>query len=105
MLHSYPEMSRFGWNLSELAQNLANRITIADVARRAGVSTATVDRVINRRRPVKPETTEAVEEAARDLGFYATSLIKIRTASRARTLKIGFILQKRGKSFYRKLGE
>lgn len=104
MLHSYPEMIRFGWNLSEVAQNLANRITIADVAKHAGVSTATVDRVINRRRPVRLETTEAVEEAARALGFYATSLIKIRTASRARTLKIGFILQKRGKSFYRKLG-
>ena len=104
ILHSYPKMSTSGWNISELAQNLANRITIADVAKRAGVSTATVDRVINRRRPVKPETTEAVEAAARDLGFYATSLIKMRALSRARPIKIGFILQKHGKSFYRKLG-
>lgn len=83
---------------------MANRITISDVAKRAGVSTATVDRVINRRRPVKPETTDAVEAAARDLGFYASPLIKLRALSRTRPLKIGFILQKHGKSFYRKLG-
>jgi hypothetical protein len=45
------------------AQNLfrlqrANKVTIADVARMAGVSTATVDRVVNFRNGVKSRPVE-----------------------------------------------
>ena len=42
--------------------------TIADIARRAGVGTATVDRVINSRPGVNVETMEKVMEAVRALG-------------------------------------
>ncbi|WP_353476315.1 LacI family DNA-binding transcriptional regulator (plasmid) [Salipiger sp. H15] len=41
----------------------------ADVAARAGVSLATVDRVLNRRKGVKERTRQRVLEAARELGF------------------------------------
>jgi LacI family transcriptional regulator len=42
---------------------------ITDVARRAGVSTATVDRVLNRRPGVRPMTVERVMKAAAELGY------------------------------------
>jgi len=44
--------------------------SIADVARRAGVSISTVSRVINRRELVKPETRERVEIAISELGYH-----------------------------------
>lgn len=43
--------------------------TLSDVARRAGVSLATADRVVNRRAPVRAATAERVEAAVRELGF------------------------------------
>ena len=45
------------------------RPTLADVARAAGVSTATVDRVLNGRAGVRARTREVVTEAARRLGY------------------------------------
>ncbi|SDZ47366.1 LacI family transcriptional regulator, partial [Jannaschia faecimaris] len=44
---------------------MANRPTIADLARAAGVSTATVDRVLNGRLSVRAETARKVQDAAR----------------------------------------
>ena len=43
--------------------------TVKDVARAAGVSTATVSRVLNRVGYVEPETAKAVTEAVRKLGY------------------------------------
>jgi len=43
--------------------------TIRDVAVRAGVSTATVSRVINHSAYVEPETITRVEKAMRELGY------------------------------------
>ena len=45
------------------------RVTITDIARAAGVSTATVDRVLNNRDGVKPRTRTRVLSAAERLGF------------------------------------
>ena len=56
-------------------------VTIADVAKCAGVSTATVSHVINNTRTVSKETSERVLETINQLGF-------TRNAS-ARTLKTG----------------
>ncbi|UOA26166.1 LacI family DNA-binding transcriptional regulator [Pseudosulfitobacter sp. DSM 107133] len=47
----------------------SQRPQLAEVARRAGVSLATVDRVINRRKGVKDRTRRRVLDAARDIGF------------------------------------
>jgi LacI family transcriptional regulator len=51
------------------AGNHRNRATIRDIADRAGVSIATVSRVLNGRPDVAPETREAVLEVARQLRF------------------------------------
>jgi LacI family transcriptional regulator len=45
------------------------RITIADVARHAGVSKTTVSHVLSRKRPVSVGTRARVEEAIRELGY------------------------------------
>lgn len=48
---------------------MGSKLRTADIARKAGVSPATVSRVINHRNLVKPETIEIVEKAMSDLGF------------------------------------
>ena len=59
--------------------------TLETVALRAGVSRATVSRVINRSPKVSPEARERVQEAIRDLGFVpnraARTLVTRRTDS------------------------
>lgn len=49
------------------------RSTLTDIAREAGVSSATVDRVLNKRDGVKERTREIVLETARKLGYFAAS--------------------------------
>ena len=55
-----------------------DRPTIADLAKMAGVSISTVDRVLNARKPVRRATAERVLQAAEQIGFYATGVIKQR---------------------------
>jgi LacI family transcriptional regulator len=55
--------------MDPLSSNRLPRIT--DIARSAGVSTATVDRVLNARGSVRPMTVERVLKAAAELGYIA----------------------------------
>ena len=50
-------------------RNRTRRVTLDDVARAAGVSRATVSRVINSSKPVAPEVAHAVRQALDDLGY------------------------------------
>lgn len=79
--------------------------TMTDVAREAGVGVATVDRVINKRAPVKPATMQRVLEAAERIGFKRTNLIRRRAEEPAQGCRMGIILQKRSTQFYADLGE
>ena len=45
------------------------RVTIEDVALAAGLSVATVDRVLNGRAAVRPQTAQKVEKAIRQLNY------------------------------------
>ncbi|WP_211208196.1 LacI family DNA-binding transcriptional regulator [Leeia oryzae] len=76
-----------------------------DVAHLAGVGVATVDRVINKRAVVRPETAQKVLEAAEQLGFQRIGLIKHRIKEQSSGLHLGFILQKQSTQFYKDLGE
>lgn len=82
---------------------MVKRPTIADLAKRAGVSVATVDRVLNRRLPVRQDTVMRVVGAAEDIGYHATGLLKQRMAEVPRR-SFGFVLQKRSDAFYQALG-
>lgn len=64
--------------------------TIADVARRAGVSTATVSRVLSGVGRARPETRARVESAARELGFRPSDVA--RSLKRRSTLTLGLIV-------------
>jgi LacI family transcriptional regulator len=69
---------------------LRRRATVHDVARAAGVSLATVDRVLNGRPGVRATTVERVEAAIAEIGFQrdlGASLL-----ARARDLKLSFII-------------
>ncbi len=77
--------------------------TMADVARAAGVGVATVDRVINRRAAVRPETAQRVLAAAEAVGFRRAGLIRRRLGEQARPPRLGFVLQSERSAFYREL--
>ena len=72
---------------------MVKRPTIADLARKAGVSVATVDRVLNRRLPVRDDTVLRVVEAAEAIGYHATGLLK-RRMTEAPPRRFAFLLQK-----------
>ncbi|WP_297111010.1 LacI family DNA-binding transcriptional regulator [uncultured Devosia sp.] len=76
------------------------KITIAQLAREAGVSTATVDRVINGRHQVRADTAQKVEQAARRLGYHGLNSISSRVDAVRPELHFGFILQKGRHAFY-----
>lgn len=81
------------------------RPTVADVAAQAGVSVATVDRVLNRRLPVRAGTARRVLMAAEALGYHATSLIRAQVEAPLSTCRLGFILQRRSNPFYQQLAQ
>ena len=69
---------------------IKRRATVHDVAREAGVSLATVDRVLNGRPGVRSETASKVAEAIRTLDFrrdLSASLL-----ARARDLGVTFLI-------------
>ncbi|HEX6015848.1 MAG TPA: LacI family DNA-binding transcriptional regulator [Geminicoccaceae bacterium] len=66
------------------------RRTIVDVARAAGVSTATVDRVLNGRDGVRALTRDRVIAAARETGYLAVASAAVPTRER---LQLDFVLQ------------
>ena len=55
--------------MSKRLRQRSRALTIRDVAREAGVSTATISRVLNRRPEVAPETRERVLRVIRQSGF------------------------------------
>lgn len=61
------------------------RTTISNIARHAGVSPATVDRVLNARGGVRPRTCELVLKAAEHLGYFGE-------ATEARPVRIAIVL-------------
>ncbi|MBI3673343.1 MAG: LacI family DNA-binding transcriptional regulator [Rhizobiales bacterium] len=79
---------------------MTRRPTIADLAKASGVSVATVDRVLNRRLPVREDTALRVVAAAEAIGYHATGLLKQRL-SEIPARSFGFLLQKRDDDFYK----
>jgi len=67
-----------------------DRVTIYEVAKAAGVSLATVSRVINNQTNVTPETKKKVEETIQRLGYRPNALAQGLATSR--TTNIGIVL-------------
>ncbi|WP_105566109.1 LacI family DNA-binding transcriptional regulator [Microbacterium halophytorum] len=73
-------------------------VTIADVAREAGVSTATVSRVLNGTGPASPDRRERVLAATKRLG-YVTSASAASLAS-GRSRNVGVVVPRLGSWFF-----
>jgi LacI family transcriptional regulator len=76
---------------------------IADVARQAGVSTATVDRVLNHRPGVRPATMQAVLKAAAALGYLPQD--DLYRALRPQPMRLAFLLPAGTYRFLNMLGD
>ena len=79
------------------------RATIEDVASEAGVSVATVDRVLNGRAAVRPQTAERVEKAIRRLNYQPDRLAA--RLARAREYRFCFVLPEGTNAFMIALGD
>jgi LacI family transcriptional regulator len=63
-----------------------------DVAQTAGVSVATVDRVLNRRAPVRQSTAERILKSAEELKYYATPLLRSQVQALRRPVRCAVLL-------------
>ncbi|WP_162249196.1 LacI family DNA-binding transcriptional regulator [Devosia sp. Root685] len=79
------------------------RVTVHDVARAAGVSLATVDRVLNGRPGVRSATAEKVEEAIKTLGFSRD--LNASLMARSRDLSVVFFIPDGSNEFMDALAE
>jgi LacI family transcriptional regulator len=80
---------------------MARRPGMAALAAAAGVSVATVDRLLNGREGVRAETAAAVLAAAQRLGHPALARLAPAQTGDLPTLRLGVVLHKKGQSFYR----
>lgn len=80
---------------------MRKRVTITDLAKAAGVSAATVDRVLNGRSTVRQATAMHVLDVAREMGFHAAPLLEKRLIGEKESLTIGLVLLPTEPDFYR----
>lgn len=83
--------------------NTGSRVTVHDLARAAGVSLATVDRVLNGRPGVRPGTIEKVEAAIEKIGFRRDLTASM--LARARDIGIAVIVPEGTNQFFSRLAE
>ncbi|MBL9073025.1 MAG: substrate-binding domain-containing protein [Tabrizicola sp.] len=81
------------------------RPTIPDLAAAAGVSVATVNRVISEADSVRQATRERVLQAAEEIGFYGIRTIENSVKSSRGSYRIGVLLHQGNRTFYRNLGD
>ena len=85
------------------ARQMLPKVGIHDVAARAGVSIATVSRVLNQSRPVAPELRDRVTAAARELGYNANLLG--RALRQGRSHSIGLLVPDLENPFFATLAQ
>ncbi|WP_428523448.1 LacI family DNA-binding transcriptional regulator [Roseibium sp.] len=79
------------------------RPTVHDIAREAGVSLSTVDRVLNGRTDVRPKNVERVQEAVRKLGYIRDT--NAANLAKKRRYKFMFVLPQGPNHFVDTVGE
>lgn len=79
---------------------MANRPTIKDLAKAANVGVATVDRVLNNRANVRPETAQRVAEAAERIGYHGATLLRERTRTTLPQRSLGLVVPRQAHVFY-----
>jgi LacI family transcriptional regulator len=82
---------------------MSSRPTIKDLAETAGVSVATVDRVLNSRSRVREATAQRVLLAADEIGYHAASLLQRRFRETRPRKTVVVLLQRSNDAFYRSI--
>lgn len=80
--------------------NFRQRPTIPDLAQAAGVSVATVNRVLSGAVNVRLSTRELVQKAAEEIGFYGLGSIQARVSAARPKLRLGVLLLQPHRPFY-----
>lgn len=86
-----------------IPESAAARARIADLARIAGVSTATVDRVLNGRNGVRAQTAERVLKVALEMGYLSEQ--DSRAGVGQRPMRLTFLLPGGNNRYLRMLGD
>lgn len=81
-------------------KNPMRRPTIPDLAEAAGVSVATVNRVLSGASNVRLATQERVQQAAAEIGFYGLGSIQARVSAARPRLRFGVLLLQPHRPFY-----
>ncbi|EYD75228.1 Transcriptional regulator, LacI family [Rubellimicrobium mesophilum DSM 19309] len=76
------------------------RPTIADLARAAGVSVPTVNRILGGSASVRPATIQRVRDAAEEIGFYGLGAIDARRKEAKPRYRLAFLLQQSSRELY-----
>lgn len=79
------------------------RPTIKDLAREAGLSASTVNRVLAGAGGVRPVTIRRIEAAASAIGFYGLGALQHRAAAARPRLRLGVLLHQPHRTFYRNI--
>lgn len=82
-----------------------SRPTIRDLARAAGVSVSTVNRVLGGSGKVRPGTMQRIQETAENIGFYGLGSIRGHIAAKRPKHHFGFLLNQPTRAWYRNLAE
>lgn len=77
-------------------------VTIKEIAEACNISRGTVDRVLNNRGKVKPETESLVRSTAKRLGYIPNAAGKV-LAAQKKKYRIGILLVSEGNQFYDKV--
>ena len=81
---------------------MARRPTLQDLARAAGVGTATVDRALNGRGNVSARSIAAIAEAAKRIGYPLPASAPVNAPNAKPKFDLGFVLHKPSQSFYQR---
>ena len=76
------------------------RPTIADLAKAAGVSIATVNRILGGSGSVRAATIQRVQDVAREIGFYGLGVIDARKKAALPHYRLAFLLQQSHRELY-----
>lgn len=81
------------------------RPTISDLAKEAGVSVSTVNRLLSGATSVKPTTAQRIQNAAENIGFYGLGAIEDQIKKTAPHYRLGFLLQQSTRELYKLMGK
>ena len=76
------------------------RPTISDLAKEAGVSVSTVNRLMSGSTSVRSTTAQRIQNAAENIGFYGLGTIEDQIKQSAPTYRLGFLMQQSTREIY-----